>query len=130
MNAAPHLAEHDPAVLADVLRAHSLATLVTNGAEGPVAARIPLAPQLFEDGRIAALVDHGARANPFWKAAERAPPGLALVSGPDGSMSPAFYPSKAEHGKVVPTSNYVRIEARDGHVALAAMTVEATRNRP
>ncbi len=112
MYAPPHFAEHDPAVLADLIRAHPFATLVVNGAEGPVATHVPLAPELSEDGRIAALVGHVARANPFWSAVERAPQALAIFSGTDGYVSPSSYPSKAEHGKVVPTWNYVRIEAR------------------
>ena len=52
------------------------------------------------------LVLHMARANPHWKAIEPGTAALAVVSGPEAYVSPAWYATKAEHGKVVPTWNY------------------------
>lgn len=107
----PAFANDDAAELLAAVRAHPFATLVVNGADGPLAAYAPLVAEPDADGRIVALVGHIARANPFWRDAAGAS-ALAIFAGPDGYVSPSFYPSKAEHGRVVPTWNYVRIEAR------------------
>jgi transcriptional regulator len=111
MYAPAHFAEKDPIALAAFLRRRPLATIVVNGPDGPVAAHAPLASQFSEDGRVSCLVGHVARANPFWKAAQGAS-ALAIFAGPDAYVSPSHYPSKTEHGRVVPTWNYARIEAR------------------
>lgn len=99
------------ALLVEAIRTHPFATLLVNGEAGPIAAYAPLVPKLREDGSVVALMGHVARANPFWKAARNAP-ALAIFSGPDLYVSPAYYPSKAVDGRVVPTWNYIRIEAR------------------
>ena len=52
------------------------------------------------------LVMHMAKANQHWKAIEPDTPALAVVTGPEAYVSPAWYATKAEHGKVVPTWNY------------------------
>ena len=102
----------EPERLLGLVRAHPLAVLAVNGPAGPVIAHIPLAPETDGEGRITALVGHVARANPFWQAAEAEGVCAAVFSGPDAYVSPAFYPSKAEHGRVVPTWNYLRVEVR------------------
>ena len=53
-----------------------------------------------------ALVGHVARGNPIW---QRTGPALAIFTPLDGYISPSWYPSKQEHGKVVPTWNYVTV---------------------
>lgn len=112
MHIPDHFAEKDHRALADFVRAHPFAALLVNGADGPVAAHVPLAPECAPDGRLATLSGHVARANPFWKAALGAPHALAIFAGPEAYVSPGYYPSKGEHGRVVPTWNYVRVEAR------------------
>jgi transcriptional regulator len=75
--------------------------LVSVDADGaPVATHLPI---LWDaDKRIA--TGHIARANPHWKlGAGRA---LLVLAGPEAYVTPAWYPSKAEHGKTVPTWNY------------------------
>jgi transcriptional regulator len=52
------------------------------------------------------LVMHMAKANRHWRSIEPASPALAVVTGPEAYVSPAWYATKAEHGKVVPTWNY------------------------
>jgi transcriptional regulator len=52
---------------------------------------------------------HLARANPQWRAVADKAPALAVVTGPDAYVSPAWYPSKDEHGRVVPTWNYSQV---------------------
>jgi transcriptional regulator len=82
------------------------ATLVVNGAEGPVAAHLPL---VLEGD---ALIGHLARANPLARLLAPGLPALAVFVGPSAYVSPSWYASKREHGKVVPTWNYVAVQAR------------------
>ena len=58
------------------------------------------------------LRGHVARANPVWREARRDADALVVFQGPQAYISPAWYASKAEHGKVVPTWNYVMVQAR------------------
>jgi transcriptional regulator len=79
------------------------AQLVTTGADGyPLATLLPV---IWDPGR-SRLVMHMARANQHWKAIGPDTPALAVVSGPEAYVSPAWYETKTEHGKVVPTWNY------------------------
>ena len=79
------------------------AQLITTAADGyPLASLLPV---IWEpDGNR--LVMHMAKANQHWKAIEPSSPCLAVVTGPEAYVSPAWYATKAEHGKVVPTWNY------------------------
>jgi transcriptional regulator len=87
MYAPPSFRIADNAALRALVGELRFATLVVNGAEGPVAAHLPL---IFEGE---ALIGHLARANPAY-------------------VTPSWYASKREHGKVVPTWNYVAVQAR------------------
>jgi transcriptional regulator len=55
---------------------------------------------------------HVARANPVWRESRGDAESLVVFQGPQAYVSPSLYPSKAEHGKVVPTWNYVMVQAR------------------
>ncbi len=78
--------------------------LVTTGADGfPVATLLPI---LWEGSSILA---HMARANPQWRDLAGGAPALVIASGPEAYVSPSWYPSKAEHGRVVPTWNYLAV---------------------
>ena len=81
------------------------AQLVTVGADGYPAAT--LLPVLWDDDR---LVMHMARANAHWRTIEPGSPALAVVTGAEAYISPAWYASKAEHGRVVPTWNYSAVQ--------------------
>jgi transcriptional regulator len=86
-----------------MVRAIGSAELVTVGEDGyPLATRLPV---VWEDDR---LVLHAARANPHWRSipAEGDVGALAIVTDAEAYVSPAWYASKAEHGRVVPTWNY------------------------
>ena len=89
----------------DFLENVRAADLVTMTAEGLVATFLPL---LFDPsvGEHGALLGHVARKNYQWK---RPPVGeaLVIVHGEDAYITPSWYPSKAEHGRVVPTWNYM-----------------------
>jgi transcriptional regulator len=104
-----HFEQNDPAVLAVAMHEHPLATLVIATPAGPTADLIPLEyhPQLGPHGT---LRGHVARANPLWRHAGAA--ALAVFHGPQAYVSPNGYPSKREHGKVVPTWNYTIVQAR------------------
>ena len=105
-----HFEESRPQVLQELVRNHPLCTLVTLSADGLVANLIPL--QLRPDmGAHGVLVGHVARANPVWRATDFSVAALAVFQGPAHYISPSWYPTKHEHGKVVPTWNYVVVQA-------------------
>jgi transcriptional regulator len=99
-----HFAMSDGAVQ-DLLREHGAGDLVTATAEGLVATMLPFVYDP-DRGPHGALLGHLARNNAHWR---QAPVGDALVilRGPDAYVSPQWYASKREHGRVVPTWNYV-----------------------
>ena len=95
----------DDAVVRDLLTHHGAADLVTVTGDGLVATLLPFAFDP-DDGPHGALLGHVARNNDQWKRPVRGE-GLVIVRGPDSYVSPQWYASKAEHGRVVPTWNYV-----------------------
>lgn len=105
----PAFREDDPATLRAMMREARLATLVTATAEGLQATPLPL--YLVEsEGEFGTLYGHVAKANAQWKLAPLGD-ALAIFSGPDAYVTPAWYAAKREHGKVVPTWNYVAVHA-------------------
>ena len=92
-----------------IIRDARLANLVTATAEGPVATPMPLFLDDTE-GEHGTLYGHLAKANPQWRLA---PIGdaLAIFSGPEAYVTPSWYATKQETGKVVPTWNYVAVHA-------------------
>lgn len=108
-----HFAEARPEQLHALMRQHPLATLVWLDQDAPVADHIPLefVPDPAGSG-AGTLQGHVARANPLWQRARRDQPLLAVFQGPQAYVSPSWYPSKAVHGKVVPTWNYAVVHAR------------------
>jgi transcriptional regulator len=89
------------------VEAVATAQLVTVGEDGlPDATFLPV---LWEGDR---LVGHVARANAHWRRIVDGSSGLAIVTGPDTYVSPSWYATKAEHGKVVPTWNYSVVHLR------------------
>jgi transcriptional regulator len=96
----------------DVLQAfvaqHPLATLVAMTSQGLTANHIPLRAQLSPAGG-GVLRGHVARANSLWREVKPDAPVLAIFTGADSYISPSWYPSKREHGKVVPTWNYAAV---------------------
>jgi transcriptional regulator len=100
----------DAAQVDELLRNHGAADLVTVTERGLVATMLPFiyVPSAGEPsaGQHGALHGHLARNNDQWKLAA-AGESLAIVRGPDAYITPGWYASKAEHGRVVPTWNYV-----------------------
>ncbi|MHA6491852.1 FMN-binding negative transcriptional regulator [Pseudomonas borbori] len=98
-------AEDDLGVLHGLIEQVGLATVVSHGEQGLQASHLPLL-LVREEGEFGTLYGHFARANPQWRALAAGNEALSIFQGADGYVSPGFYPSKATHGKVVPTWNY------------------------
>jgi transcriptional regulator len=98
----PHFnAVADEAQLRDMVAGVATAEFVTTGREGyPLATLLPI---LWRGDTVIA---HMARANPHWQQIDADTPALLICGGPQAYVSPSWYASKAEHGRVVPTWNY------------------------
>jgi transcriptional regulator len=98
----PHFnAVSDEAELRRMVAGVAAAQLITVAADGYPAAT--LLPILWQGDRVIA---HMARANEHWRSITPAAAALLVCTGADAYVSPSWYASKAEHGKVVPTWNY------------------------
>lgn len=98
-------------VLRELIRAHPLGLLITHGAGGLSVSPVPFA--LHDDGGpFGTLRAHLARANPQWRDLDGEAEALVAFPGPQAYVTPSWYATKAETGRVVPTWNYVLVEAR------------------
>jgi transcriptional regulator len=103
--------EDRPEEIAAFIAAHPLAALVTaNESAELYATHLPLMHVASPDGP-GVLEGHFARANPHHKLVRDGVEALAIFTGPDAYITPNWYPAKAEHGRVVPTWNYVAVHA-------------------
>lgn len=94
----------------ELMRDRPLATLVTIAADGVNANHIPL--HLAESPLpYGVLRGHVARSNPVWRDFDATQDVLAIFHGPDAYISPSWYATKQESGKVVPTWNYTAVHA-------------------
>ncbi|WP_296740726.1 FMN-binding negative transcriptional regulator [Mesorhizobium sp.] len=105
----PAFRDDDKESIIATIRAARLATLVTATADGLLATPLPL---LFDesDGEHGVIYGHVAKANPQWRTPALGD-GLAMFMGPDAYVTPSWYETKRESGKVVPTWNYVAVHA-------------------
>ncbi|MER0836459.1 FMN-binding negative transcriptional regulator [Pseudomonas aeruginosa] len=87
-----------------------LASVISQGHDGPQASHLPLL-LVENEGERGTLYGHFARANPHWRELLERPQVLVIFNGADAYVSPTWYPSKAEHGKAVPTWNYIAVHA-------------------
>ena len=116
-----------------LIRAHPLGLLISAGTDGPVANPLPflLDADIGPHGRLRA---HLARANPQWRLIADNPetPVLVVFQGADSYVTPSWYETKRETGKVVPTWNYAMVQVRGtrarhrGHGWLAGQIAELT----
>ncbi|MFO1397832.1 MAG: FMN-binding negative transcriptional regulator [Burkholderiales bacterium] len=106
-----HFAENDPTALREVVREHPLGALVVAGDDGLDSVH---APFLFdsEPAPLGTLRCHVARANPIAKAIGDGRDVLVLFRGPSAYVTPSWYATKQATGKVVPTYNYVAVQAK------------------
>ena len=99
---------NDPAALHALMTAHPLGAWVCTGTgeEGLVANHLPWLLDRSR-GPLGTLIGHVARGNRVWRGLGPATPSVVMFSGPQAYITPGWYPGKAEHGRVVPTWNYV-----------------------
>ena len=97
-------------IMHELIREHPLATLVTLSSIGLNANHIPF--HLADDeSSFGILHGHVARANPMWTDYAKEVEVLAVFQGPDAYITPSWYVTKQETGKVVPTWNYAVVHA-------------------
>jgi len=94
-----------------LMKANPFAALVSHDADGLMATHMPTVTR--REGDALVVECHFARPNPHWKrlAADPDAEAMMIFSGPDAYIRPGWYPSKAEHGKDVPTWNYAIVHA-------------------
>ena len=94
-----------------LIRARPFGLLVSHGPQGLAANAIPF---LIDSAasRLGTLRAHMARANPQWRDLRENPDALVVFQGTDHYVSPSWYATKRETHKVVPTWNYVMVQAR------------------
>ncbi|MBK3435516.1 MAG: FMN-binding negative transcriptional regulator [Pseudomonas sp.] len=96
--------------LQQLIRHTRLAQLVTFGEHGLQASHLPLLLNP-DEGPNGTLYGHLAKANRQWQDLQNGSEALVIFAGAEAYVSPGFYPAKAEHGKVVPTWNYLAVHA-------------------
>ena len=101
----------DPAEVLALMKANPFAALLSHDADGLTGTHMPTVARREAEATVVEC--HMARPNPHWKRLAANPGGEALMifSGPDAYVRPGWYPSKAEHGKAVPTWNYAVVHA-------------------
>lgn len=105
-----HFGEPSIDVMRTLICDYPLATLVTLSADGLNANHIPL--HYLDDGSdYGRLRGHVARANPMWTNTDRNLEVLAIFQAENAYISPSWYASKQQSGKVVPTWNYAAVHA-------------------
>lgn len=106
----PHFEERDVTVLQALVRSHPLGTWVTRLDQHLVVNHMPFIIDSIP-GPFGTLRAHVARANPVWKSVSTQIESVVVFQGPQAYITPSWYPTKQEHGKVVPTWNYAVVHA-------------------
>lgn len=100
----PHFNSKDRAFAIELVRAHPLASLISNDDQGlPYVSHLPL--HLEERGDTLVLLDHCAKPNPHWRYLQVRPTAVVTFLGPHAYMSPSVYPDLLR----VPTWNYLAL---------------------
>jgi transcriptional regulator len=105
-----HRNEHLPELHA-LIRSRVFGLLISNGAEGLVASSVPFVLDPAAS-KLGTLKVHLARANPQWRDLQDSPDALVVFQGHDHYITPSWYETKRETGKVVPTWNYTMVQAK------------------
>ncbi len=125
-----HFQETHTEVLHRLIGAHPLGTLITLQGGGLVADEVPFLLDASA-GALGTLRAHVARGNPLWQRHDASKPVLVVFKGAQAYISPSWYATKAEHGKAVPTWNYVVVQAsgtlqhQDGDTAWLRQQLDA-----
>ncbi|WP_428774426.1 FMN-binding negative transcriptional regulator [Vibrio sp.] len=96
--------------LVATMRQYPFATVVLHTDEGLEAFHLPVIVEQ-EDERLF-LQAHIAKANSIWKKVQSGAEVLVIFNGPNCYVSPNHYPTKAEHGRAVPTWDYVVVHVK------------------
>ena len=105
-----HFQQDDIDVLKKLINEYPLATIVINGHNGLNASHIPFYLNADSSGKTL-LQGHIAKANSLWQECEDDAQVICIFHGPQTYISPNWYETKKEHGKVVPTWNYISVHA-------------------
>jgi transcriptional regulator len=136
-----HFKEDRIAVMHDAIRKYGFGTLVTSSEKELEASHLPMLVD-SEPAPYGTVLGHLARANPQWQRVKPGMQALAIFLGPNTYITPSWYPTKQQNGKVVPTWNYLAIHAygtmsffddRDelrAHVSRMTDTHETPRDAP
>ena len=100
----------DIKILHQQMQASPLPVLVTHASQGLLASHVPMLLNP-DEGPCGTLYGHLARANPHWQDLAQGTEALVIFAGEQAYISPTFYPGKADHGKAVPTWNYLAVHA-------------------
>ena len=131
----PQFKVEDVAEVHALMRAHPFAILVTHGPGGLFATHLPTVLKVDEENPLGRIECHLARPNPQWRGLAPDADALMIYQGAEAYIRPGWYPSKAEHGKVVPTWNYAvahaygRLEVVDEPAWLLAHVSDLTRQQ-
>ncbi|HEX4919466.1 MAG TPA: FMN-binding negative transcriptional regulator, partial [Candidatus Bathyarchaeia archaeon] len=98
-------------MLQDEINRVSFGTIITMAKSGILASHVPMLIDRSR-GELGTLFGHVARGNLQWRDSLPDGQGLAVFLGPDAYISPSWYKTKEETGKVVPTWNYIAIHVR------------------
>lgn len=105
-----HFAETERGVVHGLIDAHPLGAWVTVGERGLEVNHIPFLVEP-DRGEFGTLVGHMAKANSAWRCASQTVMSVVIFQGPEAYISPSWYLSKQQDGKVVPTWNYAVVHA-------------------
>src|SRR5690554_3730227 len=103
--------EDDIGKLQQYIRDYGFGLLVVADEGGIEANHVPFHLISENDGSPGQLQCHLARSNPVWQRLHDGARVLAVFQGPNAYVSPSWYETKAETGRVVPTWNYVAVHA-------------------
>ena len=104
-----HFRVDDVTQIHALMRGRPFAALISNGPLGLYASHLPTV--LKSEGPFGLIECHLARANPHWRDLAEGNEAMMIFQGPEGYITPNWYPTKAETGKVVPTWNYAVVHA-------------------
>ena len=106
-----HFKEDDTGKLQQYIRDYGFGLLIVADDGGIEANHVPFYLSSEQDGTLGQLQCHLARSNPVWQRLHDGARVLAVFQGPNAYVSPSWYETKAETGRVVPTWNYLAVHA-------------------
>jgi len=112
-----HFKENDTPKLQQYIRDYGFGMLIVADEAGIEANHVPFHLSCSGTDSLGTLQCHVARKNPVWQRLALGGRVLAVFQGPNAYVSPSWYPTKAENGRVVPTWNYLAVHA-EGHARI------------